>query len=99
MAGSQFVAELLAALPPEAQRAALRVVRRWGGRSVYLPVPDAAERQRRREVAALLLRSGVDRAEVARIVAERFGVSASQARRILRNVRVSTATVTPSSRR
>jgi hypothetical protein len=86
MSGSRFVEELLAELPPDSQRAALSVLRRWGGTSVYLPTVSAAERQRRHEVAALLLRSGIGRRDAARILRERFGIGERQARRILARV-------------
>lgn len=99
MAGSQFVAELLAALSPDGQRAAQDVFRRWGGAVVRLPTVDAAQRLARRRTVQTLLASGIAPAEIVRIVAERFGLSRAQAYRVVTNARQRAATVTPSSRR
>jgi Mor family transcriptional regulator len=88
-AGREFIQALLGELPQEARSAALRVLQAWGGTSVYIPL---SESHRREEVASLLLRA-MTAAEAAPIVADRFGVSLSQARRILRKVREARGTV------
>ena len=84
MSGTAFVAELLAAAAsPEPQAGVQDVLRGWGGRVVYLPRPRRATAERRREVAALLLRAGLDIAEAVPVLAERVGISARHARRLL----------------
>jgi Mor family transcriptional regulator len=88
--GADFVAELLDAMPGvEARRAAQSVLSRWGGVSVYLPRSEGRERAR---VASLLL-SALSHADAVRCLAARASVSESQARRILRKMRESGATV------
>jgi hypothetical protein len=82
-AGELFRDELLGALPVEGRRAAQTVLNRWAGQSVRVPAASAAERQRRRDVAALLLRSGLSRAEATEIIVARFHVSERHARRIV----------------
>jgi hypothetical protein len=83
-AGTEFVAELLAAMPSaEAQKAARSVLQAWEGHTVRLPAAGVAERQRRAQAAALLLKAGVDRAQAIGMIAERFGISERHARRIV----------------
>jgi Mor family transcriptional regulator len=98
-AGALFRDELLAVLSPEARRGVLGVLRRWGGATVYLPAPSAAERQRRRDTAALLVRSGMTTTEAVAVLRQRFGISDRHARRLVtpgqfskRNVRSATDT-------
>lgn len=75
-AGAAFVADLCASLPPEARRAVERVVQRWAGSTLYLPSRKTEERCR---VAAMLLASGLDGADIAQALMQRFGVCRSTA--------------------
>jgi hypothetical protein len=84
MSGQAFVAELLrAAASPEPLAGVQSVLSGWGGCVVRLPVPRRAQAERRREVAALLLRAGLDLAEAVPILAQRVGISDRHARRLL----------------
>jgi Mor family transcriptional regulator len=71
---SPFVDDLLAAMPTHhARMAAIAVLAKWSGSSVYIPAPSKAER--RESAAANMLRNGMDRGEVVRALKQRFGVS------------------------
>ena len=77
--GRTFEADLMAALPDEAARtAARRALDPWRGSTVYLP----ARSTRKADAARLLLKIGVRRADGVGLLAARFGISESQARRI-----------------
>jgi Mor family transcriptional regulator len=85
MSGQALVAELLAAAAsPEPLAGVQGVLSGWGGRVVYLPAPRRAQAERRRDVAVLLLRAGLDLAEAVPVLAQRVGISERHARRLLR---------------
>lgn len=71
---SQFAQELLDAMPtPGARLAALNVLAKWAGCSVYVPVHS--ETERREHAAEHMLRNAMDRGEVVTALRERFRVS------------------------
>lgn len=74
--GAVFAAELLAGFAGDQRDAVERLLRRWSGRTLYLPRPDRGEGAERRVACARLqLAAGAGTADAARIVARQFRVS------------------------
>lgn len=76
-----FSGEIMRAARDEATKAELaRVLRRWGGMRVYVPVTPYV---RPREVAASLLAEHVPSSEAVNILAARFGLTQRHCRRLV----------------
>ena len=89
--GETLRRELLDAIPdPLTRQRVERVLARYGGQVVYLRQADSAARER---TAQVLLTSGMPHADAVKAYAARCGVDESTARKALRKLRVSGATV------
>ena len=70
-----FIAGLLASMPDSHSRDCLiNALRPWGGQNVYIAVIDH-QTERRRSIAASMIRAGANKRETAEAICARFGVT------------------------
>ncbi len=75
-----FERSLLEAIcDPRSRAAAVAVLERWRGMSIYLPFRP--KNSRRQQAAARMLENGMTAADIADTLRQRFGISDRQARR------------------
>ncbi len=86
---ADFERALLTAIPdPRSRLAAIAVLARFRGKSVYLPTPG--KKERRQQAAANMLRTMAP-AEVADVLRERWNISERTARRDVKEARTKSA--------
>ena len=86
MISGEFVSTLIEPMPtPGARMAAVSVLARWAGQTVY--IPTESKTLRRQRAAKNMLDNKMESPDVARALCARFGVSDRTAYRDVRNAR------------
>lgn len=81
-----FVQDLIANMPtPGAKAAAISVLAKWAGSTIYLPMDSKSDRRQR--AAENMLANGMEASEVANALRHRFGVSIRTAHRDVSSAR------------